>query len=240
MRLAVSALAALCALGAGPALAQERPDFTGVWRLASPPMTSAQGYPDLDFTPEGAGRIAAYRALVDPAGANPTQYCVTHGMPEMMMGGGGYPLEVIQKPDQVTMISEAINETRRIYLGDRIVPDSEIFPSRHGYSKGRWEGDVLVVETAHLQEMVDSRFPHSASATVTERYRMEAGADGAPRLIAETVFEDDWLEAPLEYTLEWAPAEVNWMLPYECMEQTWFDAVDEMAREAGAEPVFGR
>lgn len=86
--------------------ADAQPDFTGIWQLASRPMTSAQGYPDVPLTPAGRALVDAHRALVDPVGENPTLWCVSHGMPEMMMGGGGYPLEIIQKGDQVTMISE--------------------------------------------------------------------------------------------------------------------------------------
>jgi len=33
--------------------AQSRPDFTGVWQLASRPMTSAQGYPEVPLTAAG-------------------------------------------------------------------------------------------------------------------------------------------------------------------------------------------
>lgn len=216
--------------------ARAQPDLTGVWQLATPPMTAPQGYPDLPFTPEGRERVEAYRALVDPVGENPTSWCVTHGMPEMMMGGGGYPLEVIQKPDQVTMIGEAMSETRRIYLGDRIAADEDLFSSRHGYSKGRWEGDVLVVETAHLQEMVDSRYPHSEAATIIERFRLTRDGDGTPRLIADTLVRDpQWLEAPLEYRLEWTPNAVGWILPYECREEDWLDRLDELAAQAAAQ-----
>lgn len=221
------------ALGAGAARAQAQPDLTGVWALASRPMTSAQGYPEVPLTDEGRAAVDAYRALVDPTGENPTQWCVTHGMPEMMMGGGGYPLEVIQKPDQVTMIGEAMSETRRVYLGDRIADDADIFPSRHGYSKGRWEGDVLVVETAHLQEMADSRYPHSADATIVERFHLTQDADGTPRLIADTTVTDPaWLARPLEYRLEWTPSPVGWILPYECREEDWLDRLDELAAQA--------
>jgi hypothetical protein len=213
--------------------ANAEPDFTGVWQMASPPMTRPQGYPDLPFTPEGRERVEAYRALVDPTGENPTQWCVSHGMPEMMMGGGSYPVELIQKADQVTIIGEAMSETRRIYLGDRIAPDADIFPSRHGYSKGHWEGDVLVVETAHLQELPDSRYPHSAAATITERFQLTQDADGTPRLIADTVVRDpEWLERPLEYRLEWTPSEPDWILPYECREEDWLDHLDELAARA--------
>jgi hypothetical protein len=213
---------------------QAQPDFSGIWQLASRPMTSAQGYPDVPLTPTAQEKVEAYRALVDPVGDNPTLWCVTHGMPEMMMGGGGYPLELIQKDDQLTTISEWMSESRRIYIGERQVAERSIFPSRQGFSRGRWEGDVLVVETTHLQEMVDSRYPHSADTVITERFSLAEDADGTPRLIADTVVHDpEWLQQPLEYRLEWKPYALGWVQPYECMEETWLERLDELAEQAG-------
>ena len=229
------ALAVLMLVASGPALAE--PDFTGIWQLASRPMTSAQGYPDVPLTPAGRALVDAHRALVDPVGENPTLWCVTHGMPEMMMGGGGYPLEIIHKPDQVTMISEWMSETRRVYLGSRILDTDTMFPTRQGYSSGHWEGDVLVVETVKLQDMVDSRFPHSASTVITERFSLTQNADGSPRLIADTEVRDPlWLQEPLKYRLEWTTYAPGWMQPYECMEESWFERLDELAEAAGKAP----
>ncbi|HEY0960865.1 MAG TPA: hypothetical protein VGE69_00735 [Pseudomonadales bacterium] len=217
--------------------ADARSDFTGIWQLASRPMTSAQGYPDVPLTPEGRALVDAHRALVDPVGENPTLWCVSHGMPEMMMGGGGYPLEIIQKDDQVTMISEWASETRRVYLGDRIRPTDDMFPSRQGYSTGHWEGDTLVVETTKLQDMVDSRFPHSSGTTIVERFRLTQDADGAKRLIADTEVRDPlWLSEPLQYRLEWAPYSPGWIQPYECMEETWIERLEELEVQAEAKP----
>lgn len=217
--------------------AEAQPDFTGIWQLASRPMTSAQGYPEVPLTPEGKALVDAHRALVDPVGENPTLWCVTHGMPEMMMGGGGYPLEIIHKPDQVTMISEWMSETRRVYLGDRIKPTEDMFPTRQGYSSGHWEGNTLVVETEKLQDMVDSRFPHSASTTIVERYSLTQDADGTKRLIADTVVNDPlWLSEPLQYRLEWTPYALGWIQPYECNEETWLERLDELAEQAAAQP----
>lgn len=219
------------------AAAEPQPDFTGIWQLASRPMTSAQGYPEVPLTAEGRALVEAHRALVDPVGDNPTLWCVTHGMPEMMMGGGGYPLEIIHKPDQVTMISEWMSETRRVYLGERIVPTDTMFPTRQGYSAGHWDGDTLVVETVKLQDMVDSRYPHSASTTITERYSLTRDADGTRRLVADTVVRDPlWLSEPLQYRLEWTPYALGWMQPYECMEETWLERLEELEQQAEAKP----
>ena len=133
------------------------------------------------------------------------------------------------------MISEWMSETRRVYLGDRIRPTEDMFPSRQGYSSGHWEGDELVVETVKLQDMVDSRYPHSASTTIVERYSLRHDADGTPRLIADTVVRDPlWLSEPLEYRLEWTPYALGWMQPYECMEEEWFERLDKLAEDAGA------
>ena len=221
-------------LALATAAANAQPDFTGVWQLASRPMTSAQGYPEVPLSAEGRELVTAYRALVDPVGENPTLWCVTHGMPEMMMGGGGYPLEIIHKPDQLTLISEWLSETRRIFLGDRNVTDASIFPSRQGYSRGHWDGEVLVVETTRLQEMVDSRFPHSANTVITERFSLTQDAAGTPRLIADTVVRDaQWLAQPLEYRLEWTPSPFGWVQPYECMEETWLERLEALAAPSG-------
>lgn len=225
------ALLALLPLAAGSVQAQA--DLSGIWQLASRPMTSAQGYPTVPLTPLAQEKVDAYRSVVDPLGETPTLWCVSHGMPEMMMGGGSYPLEIIQQPNQVTIISEWLSETRRIFLGELQADDGAIFPSRQGYSKGHWEGDVLVVETTHLQEMVDSRYPHSTAATITERFSLSEGPDGTRRLVADTVLNDpQWLAEPLEYRLEWTPSAFSWVQPYECMEEIWLQRLKELEAAA--------
>ena len=55
-------------------------------------------------------------------GDTPGGFCLGTGMPGSMLGSGGYPMEIIQRPNQITIVYEAHNEVRRVYLGDRIVP----------------------------------------------------------------------------------------------------------------------
>ena len=235
MRMRTIAIAATLLMAAAPAWAQ--PDLTGVWALASAPMTRLGEYADLPLTPEAQAKVDAYRALVDPLGESPGSYCLGAGMPETMMGAGGYPMEVVQKGDQITIINELHNDIRRIFLGARIATDDDIFPDRNGYSKGRWEGDVLVVETTHLKEQVDSRYPHSASTSIVERFSMTEAADGTPLLVADVVVTDpQWWTEPLAYQLQWRPYEIGRLMPYDCTEPTWLDHLDELAaRPAQAE-----
>ena len=88
--------------------------------------------------------------LAGPTRLNGATFCADYGVPGMMSLPGGYPIEFIQKPDQLTIIYEVNNETRRIYIGDRQVPPEQRLPSRAGYSAGHWEGNVLVVKTTDL------------------------------------------------------------------------------------------
>lgn len=228
MRTMMMAAALLTAAGS----AQAQPDLSGVWQLASRPMTRLGAYAELALTPEAQAKVDAYRALVDPLGESPGSYCLGSGMPEAMMGAGGYPMEVIQQDGQVTIVNELHNDIRRIFLGDRIAPDSDIFPDRNGYSAGRWEGDVLVVETAHLKEQADSRFPHSDATTIVERFSV-SGAGDDRRLAADVVVTDpEWWTAPLEYRLEWAPYAIGRLMPYDCNEPAWLDHLEDLAAKA--------
>jgi hypothetical protein len=232
-RRAAWASAASLALLSIAGAARAEPDLSGVWTLASPPMTRPGAYADLPLAPQARAKVDAHRALVDPLGESPGSYCLGAGMPETMMGAGGYPMEVIQNLDQVTIINELHNDIRRIFLGDRIADDADIFPDRNGYSKGRWEGDVLVVETTHLKEQVDSRYPHSASATIVERFALQEAEDGERRLVADTTVTDpEWWTASLEYRLEWRTYPLGRLMPYDCTEPSWLDHLDVLA--AGA------
>ena len=154
---AVVGVFACCALVAASA-ADERPDLTGVWTTYNEPGQAPRGRgarPDLPFTEEAKKKIAAYRALVDARGDTPGGFCLGTGMPGSMLGSGGYPMEIHQRPEQLIIVYEAHSEIRRVYLGSRIVPEPDRLPGRNGHSSGRWEGDSLVVETTHLIEQVD-------------------------------------------------------------------------------------
>ena len=99
-------------------------------------------------------------------------------------------METIQRPEQVTIIYELHTEVRRIYLGSRILPEADRLPGRNGHSIGRWEGDTLVVDTTHLFEQVDQRYPHGDQARVVERYSLAKGARGERVLVIDMTMTD--------------------------------------------------
>jgi hypothetical protein len=158
--------------------AAKTPDFTGVWTTYRAPGGQGQGrgargaQAELPLRPEARAKVQEYQRLIAGTGDTPGGYCLGTGMPGSMMGSGGYPMEIIQRPDQITIVYEAHNEIRRVYFGNRIIPEKDRLPERNGYSTGRWEGDTLVVETMKLNEQVDQRYPHSDQARIVERYTL--------------------------------------------------------------------
>jgi hypothetical protein len=97
--------------------------------------------------------------------------CLPDGMPAVMMAM--FPLEVLQSPGRVTIIEEAYNQVRRIYLGEQQIPLEDAEPGFWGHSVGHWEGDTLVVDTVGIKENVRFRdVPHSAQMRIGERIRL--------------------------------------------------------------------
>lgn len=214
------------------------PDLTGVWAVAGGDFGGRPGTPTpgLPFLPEAKRRHEAFNAIVSPTGDTPGGVCLGAGMPGAMLGGGSYPMEIIQRPEQITIIYELHGETRRVYFGNRNMPEADRVPGRSGYSSGRWEGDVLVVETNNLVEQLDQRStPHSDEATIVERYRVE-GTDpqGRRKLTVEVTMTDPkFFTAPVVFVRRWTEMPNGHLLPYECNEEVWRDRVDSLAEKGG-------
>jgi hypothetical protein len=228
------------AVGTALCVAAEHPDFTGVWTNAGGPgiggatNTAPAAAPALK--PEAKARIDAYQKLVAKTGDTPGGFCLGTGMPGSMLGSGGYPMEIIQRPEQITVVYEAHAEVRRIYFGERNAVQADRVPGRNGYSSGRWEGDTLVVETDNLVDQVDQRnTSHSGNATIVERYSFEGkDAQGRQILKAEmTMTDPDFYTAPVKITKRWAQVPNGRVLPYECNEEMWDDHIAKLAKEAG-------
>jgi hypothetical protein len=238
IRVGKCAAVAWLLLCAGTAVAAERPDLTGVWTNAGGPgiggaTNTAAGA--LPFTPLGQARVQAYQKLTGGTDDSPGAWCVGTGMPGSMLGSGGYPMEIIQRPEQITIVYEAHSEIRRVYFGDRNAAQADRVPGRNGYSSGRWEGDVLIVETDNLVDQVDQRTPHSDEATVVERYKLDGKDAQGRRILAVemTMTDPKFYTKPVTLQKRWAQVPNGRVLPYECPEERWLDRIDEMANKAG-------
>lgn len=230
----VPAAAALFACGALAAAEPEHPDFTGLWKAyTGAPGQRASGFggarADLPLTDAGKQRIADYSKLLGPERANPAAYCVDYGLPTMMEMPGGYPLEFIQKGNQLTIIYEVENETRRIYIGARQLPAEQRIPNRGGYSQGHWEGDVLVVKTTDLLDAQDqSGHPYSDQATIEERFSLGKD-DGGKQVISyeASISDPTYYTAPVKVSRKYEPLGPDgFILPYRCPDDFWYELLD--------------
>jgi hypothetical protein len=224
------------AAGGGVAEAQAPPDLTGVWTDYVEPQqpgapAGGQGglAPALPFTDEGRRKSDAYRALVKPTGDTPGGFCLGPGMPSLILGGATYPMEIVQRPEQITILYELHNDVRRIYFGARNTPEPDRVPFRNGYSSGRWEGNTLVVETTHLVEQVDARYPHSAQARVVERYSLATGAKAERVLVIDFTMTDPvFYTKPVTAQKKWMAVPNGHLLPYDCAEEGWRHRLEQL------------
>jgi hypothetical protein len=97
---------------------------------------------------------------------DPASYCIT------MIGPRGEVGEIIQRPDEVIMVSERLH---RIIPTDGRPPIGDRAKFWRGNSRGRWEGDTLVVDVTSLNGLhwFDSvaNF-YSENARMTERFTL--------------------------------------------------------------------
>ena len=189
-----------------PVFAQT-PDLSGVWSPARPRGAEAPPPPTpLLLKPGYKERYEARRKLEREAAARGEQLangplCEPYGMPSMMQVAV-YPMEVIQTPQQVTIIGEAFSEVRRVYIGKPQLALDDVDPGYYGHSVGRWDGDTLAIDTIGIKPTVRNYqgIPHTEKFHITERIR-RTGADGLQDQI--TLEDPEVLEKPYVYTLSY-------------------------------------
>ncbi len=197
------------AAGAQPAAtgAQTPPDFSGVWKPAMGRGRGAPAAATLALKSPYKEKYEALRAREREANARGEQLstrpslCEPYGMPTMMQVAV-YPMEVIQTPRQITIITEAFSEVRRIYMGKAQLQLDDVDPGYYGHSVGHWEGDTLVVDTIGIKESVRGyqEMPHSDKMHIGERIRRTA-----PNALEDQITIEDpvVLEKPVTYTLSY-------------------------------------
>ena len=125
--------------------------------------------------------------------------CLPDGMPATM--AAMFPLEVLQSPGRVTIIEEAYNQVRRIYLDQKQIPIEDAEPGFWGHSVGHWEGDTLLVDTVGIKENVRFRdVPHSDQMRIEERIKMLAADFFEDRI---TVTDPVYLTGPWSWIWEY-------------------------------------
>ena len=234
--LTVGAIVTFSASPPDVAHAQSAAAITGSWvpfggrgadpKLAPPPATP------LVLKPAYAKAYEAQRAADAEATkrgeppASQAVLCRPYGFPRMM-AVASYPIEILQTPGQITIVTEAFSEVRRIYLDQPQLPIDEVPPGYYGHSVGRWDKDTLVIDTVGIKENVPgyNGMPHSSRMRITERLRLVT-----PDVLHDQITIDDpvVLEKPVTYTLAYRRMPGYKMVEFVCENNREY--IDEQGR----------
>jgi hypothetical protein len=159
------------------------------------------------LTPTAVRRRAAHAAARDarpadgPEDRSAYDRCISRGLPGSMMPGFyNHNYQILQAPGYVVVLVEMIHDARIIPLDGRPHPDPQI-RQWLGDSRGRWEGDTLVVETTNLTGKAEDRsrttFGAGEHTVVVERFT---------RTGADTIDYQVTVTDPTEYSTSWTAA----------------------------------
>ena len=215
-----------------PRAVDGRPDLSGVWQPTPEPVVGGRGVEAAGVAPRYLFDIT--RDMTDRDGLmtrwaadlyqrraqnswrdNPLIACQPAGVPRL--NAYTHPYKVVQSPSLIVILYESQTMFRQIFLDGRELPEDPQ-PSWMGYSVGRWDGDVLVVETAGFNGKAwldGSGHPHSEAMRLTERFsRRTVG-----RMDIEVLIEDPKAYTrPLRYTQPQTLRTEGDLIEYVCTE----------------------
>ena len=232
--LAVLALTGLAAAAQTPAAtaiprgSDGKPDLSGIWQAmntaawnvedhaASPGVPAGQGIVEGGTIPYQPAALATRQQNFDKrATADPETKCYLPGVPRITYTG--FPFQIIQKPEQMTMLYEYAHATRYIHTNGTPHPPGHI-DWWMGDSRGRWDGDTFVVDVIDFGE--ETWFDragnfHSDALHVVERYSL---------LDADHINYDVTIDDPKVFTRPWKMSMILYrhreknfqLLEYEC------------------------
>ncbi len=165
--------------------AQNKPDFSGIWQAVNTAAwdlqdhTGALGLPpgqgvvegsEIPYQPAAAAKKQqnfANRRTADPTEAN----CFLPGVPRATYMP--YPFEIVQTPKLIAITYEFAHALRTIPMDGSA--HSDLTDTWMGDSRGRWEGNTLVVDVTNFNDQTwfdgAGNF-HSDALHVVERYTL--------------------------------------------------------------------
>ena len=190
-----------------PRTPEGQPDLQGVWQALNTAAWDIQDHPPSAVAPAGQGVVVGNeipyqeRALrqkqensANRLTADPNTQCYMPGLPRITYMP--YPFQILQFSDRVLILYEYVHVTRTIYMDGSPHPEGHI-DFWMGDSRGRWEGDTLVVDVVHFNDQTwfdkAGNF-HSEELHLVERYT----PTGPDHLLYEVTIED-----PKVFTRPW-------------------------------------
>ena len=155
------------------------------------------------MTDAGKERAAARRAAARTHGPADSyenrslfERCLTRGVPDGMLPGPyNNNMQLLQTPGHVAILTEMIHDARVIPMDGR-PHTSPILRAWMGDSRGRWDGDTLVIDTINFTDKTSFRGA-GASLHVVERFT---------RVDADTLEYRFTVDDPTTWTRPWTVA----------------------------------
>ena len=166
-----------------PRTADGKPDLSGIWQVmntanwdlldhhAQPDVPAGPGVVEGNEIPYQSWALAKRNEnFANRLTADPERKCFLPGVPRITYTP--LPFQIVQSRDQVSVLYEFAHAVRFIYTDGTKHPDGHI-DWYMGDSRGRWEGDTLVVDVVHFND--ETWFDragnfHSDALHVVERY----------------------------------------------------------------------
>jgi hypothetical protein len=162
---------------APPRTADGHPDLSGVWDVGNMTyfhdLASGLKPGEVQLTPWAAAiqKQRRDRNHVD----DPYGYCLPLGVPRINTRS---PFKILQTPKLTAMLHESFVGMifRQVFTDGRPLPKaSDVLPTWLGYSVGRWEGDMFVVESTGFRDRgwlsAERAYPNSDALHVIERFK---------------------------------------------------------------------
>ena len=182
---AAQAPAAGTQAGQIPRSADGKPNLSGIWQVVNTAAWDIQGHSAQKDIPAGQGVVEGNVIPYQPwaaekkkenfanrATANPETRCFLPGVPRLMYMP--YPFQIFQTPTYLAFVHEYVHAVRHIYVNGTAHPRGPI-DWWMGDSRGRWEGDTLVVDIVHFNDQTwfdrAGNF-HSEALHLIERYTL--------------------------------------------------------------------
>ena len=183
------------------------PDLQGVWQVMNTAAWNVEDHPASLGVPAGHGIVEGGVIPYQPAALarrnenfanraklDPETRCYLPGVPRITYMP--HPFRIVQQADRLTILYEYLHAVRYVFMNGKPHPPGPI-DWWMGDSRGRWEGNSLVVDVIHLSDRTwldrAGNF-HSEALHVTERYTPA----GPNHMLYEVTLED-----PKVYTRPW-------------------------------------
>jgi len=173
-RIMVSLIAVLPLLAANAGRAAAHPDISGAWVHTA---TSRLPHAPPQWTPTAIKMMNDWTKYhVHNGVSDDSAYCLPAGMPFMMSSSEGFDITYDARELEIT--SEERPSPRHIYWDGRGHADMSTFdPTTVGNSTGRWEGDILVVDTIGFLPGPSGGMVLTPATHLVEHYHLEDHGD---------------------------------------------------------------